>query len=59
MLCTTSFRVERRACGVTTLSRPICQNVKNTAQKVCAMKLTGRPPVLLNAARDSQNISST
>ena len=59
MLCTMSCCVERHACGVTALCRAICQNVENTAQIVCVMKLTGRPPILLNAAHDSQNISST
>ena len=59
MLCTTLCCVERRACGVTALCRAIRQNAKKTTQIVCAIKLTGRPTVLLNAARDGQNISST
>ena len=59
MLCTTSCCVERRACGVTALCRAIHQNVENTTQIICAMKLTRRPTVLLNVACDSQNISST
>ena len=45
--------------SVTALCRAIGQNVGNTTQIVCAMKLTGRPSVLLNAARDCRNISST
>ena len=59
MLCTTLCCVERRACGVNALCRAIRQNVGNRTQIVCAIKLTGRPTVLLNVARHSQNISST
>ena len=59
MLCTMSCCVEHHPCGVTTLYRVIRQNVGNTTQIICVMKLIGRPIVLLNVARDSQNMSST
>ena len=46
MLCTTSCCVQRSACGVIALCRAIRQNVGNTTQIVCAMKLTRRRTVL-------------